>query len=883
MRYTANISDLSLNILSDKLNYEDIDDYNYEPTFINIVKPLLKDWLIFRDRIFFVCQPKENSPLLKFGWKIHISSTPSNSVSILKKVTEICREHSTSFKFILDNNIRDMSCGKNWSRSASGKFITIYPKSNKEFEILIEQLYKSLKKYNGPYILTDKRYKDCKVVYYRYGTISPDIIRYADGREFHIFTTPSGDQEIDQRQPYYYKPSWVKKPNFEEDENENNMELSLKKGRYIIKNVISFSSTGGVYIAHDSYNEKNVIIKEARPYTLTSIYHKNDAVDNLQNEYKNLLAFQKVDYIPNPIDIFKEWEHQFMVQEYIDYDNLNEFSASQSILLNPKPSKKDILNFNIMIEKIFKNISYGIKEIHDMGYTINDLSPNNIMIDKNTLDIKIIDLEGVTPISSKDTFIMTTPGYAPKSDHMSYNSFSTDLYALGAIMFDVIFSGAIFKKIQENFYERLLERVKSKYQISNKVSFLIKRLTDNSHKINSINEVLDILESNQTYSFERKSLDNNTNIELRDRLLNNLIRTFKKDELKDFLPPLRQNNFNIEHGYFGILHIINYCQNNLLNIKNINKYLNVNILVKELKSPGLYNGKSGVAWSLLELGFIDEAVSVLEIAYTESKQLKNYSLYCGLAGIAYTHLFFYLKLNEDSYLNKAVEIAEIISSKAIKESHEKLYWTDEDSNKHIGYLDGSTGIALFFLYLYKIKKDKEYLNTAKKSLNYDLSFVKSYFNNIKSLAFSDEENITKVSPYLDNGSAGVITVLLRLIKYDLSCEKTYSNYFDDLVLDCQRIYTAYPTFFDGLAGLGNTMLDCYHFTSDIKYKKMALDIADTIKCYEIQINCNESCMPGIHLLRSANDFASGTSGILGFIERLVSEKHNFNFTLDHLL
>jgi hypothetical protein len=60
---------------------------------------------------------------------------------------------------------------KTMNRASGGKFITIYPRNKNDFKFYIQNLYQILKPFEGPYILSDRRYKDCKVLYYRFGTM----------------------------------------------------------------------------------------------------------------------------------------------------------------------------------------------------------------------------------------------------------------------------------------------------------------------------------------------------------------------------------------------------------------------------------------------------------------------------------------------------------------------------------------------------------------------------------------------------------------------------------------------------------------------------------------------------------------------------------------
>ena len=62
---------------------------------------------------------------------------------------------------------------KRWARQGAGKFITIYPFDEDQFVSVIEQLHQATRQFEGPYILSDRRYKDSKVVFYRYGGMSP--------------------------------------------------------------------------------------------------------------------------------------------------------------------------------------------------------------------------------------------------------------------------------------------------------------------------------------------------------------------------------------------------------------------------------------------------------------------------------------------------------------------------------------------------------------------------------------------------------------------------------------------------------------------------------------------------------------------------------------
>ena len=213
-----------------------------------------------------------------------------------------------NFKFALDKQILMQMNGKAYGRQAAGKFITIYPFTEEHFKELIEAVHAVTKQYDGLYILSDKRYKDSKVVFYRYGGILPmSSINIRGGKSSKIFT-PDGKEVDDLRVPYFNVPEWTTDPFPDEPQDtveekktaetpetaetvekketaaagektgsgetaeetiEAPEEITLKDGRYLVKYPLGYSNSGGIYIAEDRETGAEVVIKESRPYIST--------------------------------------------------------------------------------------------------------------------------------------------------------------------------------------------------------------------------------------------------------------------------------------------------------------------------------------------------------------------------------------------------------------------------------------------------------------------------------------------------------------------------------------------------------------------------------------------------------------------------------------
>lgn len=98
-------------------------------------------------------------------------------------------------------------------RTASGKFITIYPVDVNQFEEIVISLEKLLCNIpKGPYILSDKRWRDSNV-FFRYGGFAQMFMSDSSGRKLAI-KDPQGNFIEDKREPIYTKPEFVKEPEF---------------------------------------------------------------------------------------------------------------------------------------------------------------------------------------------------------------------------------------------------------------------------------------------------------------------------------------------------------------------------------------------------------------------------------------------------------------------------------------------------------------------------------------------------------------------------------------------------------------------------------------------------------------------------------------------
>ncbi|MGY3228757.1 hypothetical protein ACVWWJ_000241 [Luteibacter sp. HA06] len=203
------------------LQYTAVDREFFEPyasrsvqegDFIDPLGRVLPEaWITHRAGIWMHRRPP-GSALPAQGWKIHVSSIAPTAHIVLSITAATLAGSGTPFKFPADLGMLAAINGKRWPRSGSGKFITVYPRDVDDFRQVIANLHAALSGYVGPYVLTDRRYEDSQVIYYRYGGIVPAFRVSAGGRREWLLRRPDDTVEIDDRSPRFRLPGWLRDP-----------------------------------------------------------------------------------------------------------------------------------------------------------------------------------------------------------------------------------------------------------------------------------------------------------------------------------------------------------------------------------------------------------------------------------------------------------------------------------------------------------------------------------------------------------------------------------------------------------------------------------------------------------------------------------------------
>ena len=859
--------------LMDEMFYEPVETRyrpfdEYKAPVAELLKELVAEWTITRDGFWYMVHPSNGFDVPAQGWKIHVSAAIENAVSILKRAARVALARGVPFKFALDKNVLATMSSKRWNRGGSGKFITMYPSDLECFKSLLEELYAELRDEAGPYILSDRRYKDCRVLYYRYGGLRRVTRADIKGEKVLVLTSPDGAAVPDVRTPYFTLPPWIEDP-FPSHKSERK-EIVLNN-RFLIKKAIAFSNSGGVYVAEDRETGKEVIIKEARPHTAMDD-QGNDAVKLLRKEYELLELLRGTNVAPQPVDAFEAGEHFFVAEEYLDGLDIREIMLTQSPLMQVRPSRDDSREYYKLCTQTLKAFAQAVALLHERGLVFGDLNAKNIRIDPATRTVRLIDFEGAfRPESDQPTYLFT-PGFkSVASIRKNTQGFEDDLFALAANMLYMLFPIAAFSTLRDDLFDTVLRTLLkdvgwSQTEVYNVINSLSKNEMTCARACELLDQPAEILPPSFDDYIDTHWCAEIVNEQGRFILAN--MRPERDDSLFPADPFIhRTNALGLGFGASGVLYTLKRCGFEIPRPATDWLEQKLDKVDPRELPPGLLTGATGIAWSLSELGFEDRAAHLMRAANDNALLKVHHSYLYGMAGIGMANLHFYTRTQKSEYLATANELADELLRSA-QENERGIYW-ESDGLLHLGLGYGQSGVALFLLRLFELTGNERFLSEGRRALEFDLSHGEERESGV--LSFPRAPGDPTVVPYLEEGSAGIARVAIRYGLWDERLEM--------ILADVHRKYAGFVGLLYGLGSFVDVLTDAYLFSNDEKFLEMAKRPISGIR--DLYLIKHESgwATPGDNLFRVSCDYATGVAGVLRAIHRFT-HREGADFVLD---
>lgn len=878
-------------LLADRQFYEPLSRYPARTQDLHdpLRRILPKNWTLEQRNLWSDVVPPDLK-IAEYGWKIHVSATPAHAPAILLTVARILIEAGVSFKFISDRMLLTMVNGKRWSRGGAGKFITVYPRDTAECGDLLEKLHQATIGYWGPYILSDRRYKNSRIVHYRYGGFVPIKRADVDGKAILVIRNDAGEFVDDERTPYFNLPDGMVDP-FEcgQDAEDDGEVGVLKGGRYRVESPIAFSNSGGVYLARDSDNTRQVLIKEGRPFTNISS-RGLDAVQLLKKEHRLLEVVADLGIAPRPYDFFIDWEHAYLVEEYLeDYVTLRHHLSRISLSLLTRPGTDESRTFYEKYCALFARLASIIGDLHQRNIIFSDLSMANVMVregDDGTLDVKLIDFEGAYEEGVDVPTHLFTPGYS--TDEMLARGMAQredDRYALGSLMMAGLFPMNSLLTLNRNAHESYLAAFQQDFDLPRPIAGIIRRLmSENGADRPDPDEVKAVLVADYAPGPPRIGTSEVDDVDLRQVISRMLayIDSVASFERSDRLYPadpevFETNPLSIAHGACGVAYVMHRVRGQV-DAKVID-WIRAHHIRREGYSPGLYTGLSGVAWSLLEMGQEGDAVRILDMTHDHHLLWRSPELFNGASGWGMAQLKFHSTLGRPVYLENARRVGDFLlgNRRYDEESGRGCNWEGTSGlSASLGH--GAAGVALFLLYLHQATADERYLEAGREALDWVLD--RAYINADGGMSWIARESNKTYTPYWRWGSSGIGQVLLRY--WHIGGEERYADAIDKIQIDCDRKYTIFPGYFFGISGIGELCMDLARFP---RWEGQALASIRRILAGAMLFPFERDgglAFPGESLSRISCDFGTGSAGIALVMNRYL-ERDGASFMLDELL
>jgi serine/threonine protein kinase len=813
--------------------------------------------------------PQSGHP--KQGWKIHVSARLDRAQQVLDSVAEICFARSVTFKHVSARTFFLLLHHKHAVRAQAGKFCAIYPPDAAAARRLLDLLSEALRDEDGPYVLSDRRFGDSRTVHYRYGAFGAHGALLPDGTRRGLVRDGSGREMPDERLPCFLLPAGITDPFVAQEPLPHSGSILVRD--YEITTALQPSNAGGTYSARDIRTGRRVFIKEARAHNGLQ-WDGTDAQAMLRHEYEVLTAVHAAapGVCPEPMEYFTEWEHDFMVTEYVEGDSLRTWLHRASPLMRTDRSAVSLTAYFADARRILNSLDASLDELHSLGYRYGDISPNNIIVTPRG-DARLVDFEAASALIDAPKRL-GTPGFTPPTDMLAQHDdpLLTDRFGTAAVALAVFAPfHAIAERAPANL-DLLRHDVASVMQPPNDLWARATRYYRADEPAASL-------------GFSPAEIDVDPLGCLRrfaETVASGLLESAAPERRDWVFPPspkaYSSNTVCVAYGTAGVVHtLLQVCPT--VPDEIVKRLLQDAMALRDDLPPGLDVGLAGVARVLASLGHVEEAIDLAERADSHPLAASCATLAGGRAGVGLTWLALHRVTKDGRHLERAVAAGDAICG-IFREDTDTLIPALGDSDAR-GLYHGRSGLALYLHHLAETTGDQRYRTTGVQLLHEELDRAITLSDG--SLSFADNAVTRRAMPYLSVGAAGVGMVLSRYVASG-GCERFREALPLVVKGTSASTWTEEAGLYEGLAGLAwfhadYAGTDC-HADDDrvMAARATAQRTALGLLKYAVPHTCGVRFL-GSGSQRFCSDLASGSAGVLLAVRRFLDGPSDEIFTL----
>lgn len=797
------------------------------------------------------------------GWKVHVSSAFATAQQVLDVVSTACAELGVPFKHLAGKNYFLWMHSKQSSRVQSGKFCALYPATPQLAHLVLERLERELSGVAGPYVLTDRRFGASQCVSYRYGAFGARHRLQPDGTRTPTMLAVDGTEIPDERRPEFLLPAGICDPFGTLAEADDDDEVSFHG--YTFEKMLQPGNAGGAYRARRA-DGGTVFVKEARAHN--GYVGDQDARGLLEREYLTLRALHAAapGLAPEPVELFTEWEHTFLVTEFVPGRTLNTWMVTTTPVIHVGEDPAAVAAYYRRCMHILDQLAAQLAVLHELGYAFVDVSPRNILVDDDDT-VRLVDLEAAQPLDHP-LGLLGTPIYQPPESQTpgaraKIDPLEVDAYALTAIAQLLVFPIHEATRRCPETLDHLAADLAELCPLPRELWAILVRSRP-------IQNGLGLPTPAQV-----RSNPQDTVRWLRNRTADALERMADLDNPGWVYPTEprghRSNTRCVAYGTAGVLHALRAAGREADPLV-VGRLRAEALRDRHTTGPGLLFGNAGIAWVLDDLGDRDAATALLAAASGHRLATETAGWGGGAAGVAMTHLSFFHRTGDSNHLDQAQRLLDSIPD---GDALIPALGPDHPS----GLEHGRPGIALALYYLSVFTGLDEPFERGLRLLRDELVHAEPIPVGATGFRVSATDT-RRIMPYLGCGTAGYVHVLARYLGRRPDAELA------ELLRTCVRAvsirFTVCPGLFQGQAGMVLAHTDVAARFPDENFLPDAPARPTALFKHAIAGETGVRWLGGRGERLSA-DLATGSAGILLALHHATTGVVDPLFTLDHCL
>ncbi|MGW6278471.1 class IV lanthionine synthetase LanL [Kribbella sp. NPDC055071] len=822
------------------------------------------------------------------GWKLHLSATMLSAPIVLSRAAEVLTAAGTLFKFTSRlTNLWDL-LSPQAPRGSSGKFITVYPDNDDEARRLALDLDVATYGLPGPAILSDRQLRPGSLVHYRYGAFSGHRVLADEGIYDAWLADPAGDLLPDLRQPRFAPPAFA--PSLFDEQPSTRVVTSVRlRDRYLVREAITITNRGGIYVAEDTETSQPVVIKEGRPHVASDLTGL-DARTRISRERDALEILAPLGITPALIESFEQGGHLFVVEEMVAGTTLRDW-------IEHRAGPQGLDGFGTAPETtrtVLRRLVSLLTDVHSKNLVVRDLTPNNLMVLPDT-SLRLVDLEHSTA-PSQPTVIGGTAGYVSPEmlgqigDVRQAPDLSLDLFGLGAVSCFVATGHDLVRVPVDGLgapdWSGLAEEIRrmsmSTPALAAVLPMVLGLLAPPATRWN-LQQCTDYLQSSRPAIAISRSPGQTNVASLAGGCLEEILAAFRKSSIDDRpWPVVDQPNetdpcavWTGAAGQIAVLTAVQrYRPSSTLEtvLHSAIDWLRRRLETEDRWPTGLYYGRSGSLLALYDAAKVLDDEKAKAFALDAGSRIPTSSgipdITHGLAGAAVALLRLGLLDRAEATLESL--LAGIVRSPAGPEwptsspSSPRLAGTS-----HYGFAHGIAGIGTALQYGGILLQRPDWLTVVDEIAGILISDAEVDGDTVWwPIDRHDRTSTRPRSPHWCSGSSGIGSFLVRFWR------RTGDSAALDLAVKAAT--AAYRTRFisgnetcHGLPGNGDFLLDMAGLTGNIRFAEQATDIATVLARRAVHRGGRAVLLTAAGKIDTA--YLNGLAGVLGFLTRLASD------------